>query len=97
MSAAALLCFISCSFYCLLRRVAAQGAFQRALQRGRQAVKQALARRTQRQALRQDLERCKLRGCALPASFLVRDMLGSGALAAAELPAGTLLRLVDMD
>ena len=76
---------------------AAQGAFQRALQRGRQAVKQALARKTHRQALRADVERCKLRGCALPAAFVVRDLLGSGALAAAELPAGTLLRLVDLD
>jgi hypothetical protein len=81
----------------VLRRRRAQGAFQRALQRGRQAVKQALGRKTHRQALRPDLERCKLRGCPLPASFLVRDMLGSGALAAAELPAGTLLRLVDLD
>jgi serine/threonine-protein kinase 19 len=78
-------------------RAAWQGAFQRALQRGRAALRQALARKTHRQALRADVERLKLRGCALPASFLVRDMIGSGALSAAQVATGTLLRLVDLN
>ena len=75
----------------------AQGAFQRALQRGRAALRQAVARKTHRQALRADVERLKLRGCALPASFLVRDMIGAGALSAAQVATGTLLRLVDLN
>lgn len=67
------------------------------LQRGRAALRQALARKTHRQALRADVERLKLRGCALPAAFLVRDMVGSGALSAATVATGTLLRLVDLN
>ena len=56
-----------------------------------------MSRKTHRQALRSELERLKLRGCALPAAFLMRDLVGAGALAAAQVPAGTLLRLVDVD
>ena len=76
---------------------APQGAFQRALLRGRAAVRAALARRPHRQALQGDVEKTKLRGCVLPPRFVIRDMLGAGALAAAALPAGTLLRLVARD
>ena len=70
-----------------------QGAFLRALTRGRAAVRAALRRRQHRQALQAELEKASPRGCVLPVRFVLRDMLGAGALAAATVPAGTLLRL----
>jgi len=69
------------------------GALQRALEEGRRGVVAALRRRAQRQAFRDDLERIKLRGCCLPASFLIRDMLGSGALDSLKVSKGQVLRL----
>jgi len=56
-----------------------------------------VARKAHRQALRSELERLKLRGCALPAAFVLRDLMGTGALQAQAVPTGTLLRLVDLD
>ncbi len=69
----------------------------RALQRGREGVRAALRRKPHRQALQSDLQKGKLRGCVLPARFVIRDMIGAGALAAAAMPTGTLLRLQELD
>jgi hypothetical protein len=60
-------------------------------------VRAALRKRPHAQAMQADVERLKLRGCALPPRFLLRDMVGSGAVCASRVPAGTMLRLVSLD
>jgi hypothetical protein len=70
------------------------GLLQRQLVKGREAVRALLRRRQQRQAFREDVEKRRLSGCLLPASFVVLDMLGCGVLVQILVPRGAVLRLV---
>jgi serine/threonine-protein kinase 19 len=70
------------------------GPFQRALQAARTTLRAALRRRPRRQMVRSELEKSKLRG-PLPLHFVLRDMLGSGAVEEVRLPGDALLRLAE--
>ena len=70
------------------------GSLLRNLLNGRRELASGLRRKSQRQAYAVELEKRRLRGCALPASFVCRDMRGRGQLSAFRVPSGVVYRLV---